>query len=93
MLDPKGLLPGTCVIVIDNILWSRVMGSYEWGVGDNAQEFDLVQYGCDGDRRVLLFSERITTTSGQVGASRPMLDELERDVNLLLRQRSHCTCR
>jgi hypothetical protein len=93
VLDPSGLLPNTCVIVIDNILWARVMREYEWGEDDNAQSFDLVQFGCDGDRRVLLATQRIDAADGAKGVARPFLDDLERDLNLLLQQRAHCTCR
>lgn len=91
MLD--GLRPDTCVIVIDNIQWSVPAYEDVYVVDGNAQSFDLIQYGCDGDRRVLLSSERIAASDGQVGVSRPVLDELEARVNQMLRARGHCTCR
>jgi hypothetical protein len=83
MLD--GLRPETCVIVVDNIRWDRL--------GTTAAAFDLYQYGCDGDRRVLLDKQRIEGSPGQQGVYAEYLDQIERDVNRRLRERRGCTCR
>lgn len=83
MLD--GLRPDTCVIVVDNIRWDRD--------GVMAMEFDLFEYGCDGDNRVLLAKQRIEAWAGQVGVSRSQLEWIEHTANEGLKARIHCTCR
>lgn len=84
MID--GLRPDTCVIVVDNIRWDHY--------GENASAFDLLQYGCDGENRVMLSKERIDPGgSDEVGVSAGQLNWIENDVNARLRQRQDCTCR
>ena len=83
MLD--GLRPDTCVVVLDRIRWDQY--------GNNAEAFDLIQYGCDGDNRVRLATQRIEAGRGQVGVSRSQLEWIEQDVNSRLRGRVECTCR
>jgi hypothetical protein len=80
-----GLRPDTCVVVVDNIRWDQY--------GNNAEAFDFIEYGCDGDRRILLRKQRIESQRGQIGVSREQLVYIEQDANARLRGRQGCTCR
>lgn len=80
-----GLRPDTCVLVVDNILWDQY--------GELATAFDVIQYGCDGERRVLLQKERIDGGSRHQGVAATQLNYLVDRVNGTLRARFDCTCR
>lgn len=83
MLD--GFRPDTCVVAVDRVR----LDSH----GSSAEAFDLIEFGCDGERRVLLARRRIEGRPGQVGISSAQLDHLIWVANEHLRARRGCTCR
>ena len=88
-----GLDPKTCVLVVDGIELQ-----YDHGIWDDWDRrvgaYDLYQYGCDGENRVVVKRERMAGAERNKSAmALALLERVIADVNRELGRPAHCTCR